>query len=1201
MGITVTDIKIRQSQRLTDNPDGGGRMVAAEVIDGQMNNLFPDISTQDRVSGRVSMRKAFMHIDTPTTDVLYGAVGVLMEPPDDDNVTMLMFSTGSYADVRSDARNRIENYVTRGVESRYVLFGDHFIGQRAITVYCLKDAPSPDINDTYCLSVEKAGYPANVQFVRVEEVISRSTQTFVDNEVQFERDVIVFTITTSLQYDFIGQEVDRRTSEKPPTRIRQTNVADASSYYGLRKTTLSAAIGDLGVKVSSPYAPLVPSTQAETPVVDVLAGLGTLSFVVSGAAGSLTDAFNRSFTAGGAVTRYLGTPFAKGQVTVTAAGTVLRDNGRGDLVADGGASPWSGTVDYFGGAITISHANGTGSSSIAITATPAGAVSAQGYTQQTDVTASNRQNNYIFQAVPLPSAGTVTVDYRALGKWIRLYDTGSGQLAGAPGQGSGSINYSTGSIVVTLGALPDLDSAVIVSFGTGIQVERRDGDIAIQPPSLQFTLPDDGIKPGSVSVAWMVGGNPMTAIDDGAGLMKIGSTVVGWIVYATGDVSVRPTALPDTASQVTATYVWSDLTRETFTPALASGIATIDLGAPVRPGALRLSWTVSVPSGTQENGYVSRLVALTVRDDGAGNLVGVSAGGAAWTESVGTVNYGTGLVTVRVSGNSIANVRVPTYDWIFANRIGSYRYRVTGYTMQSQNGTAPSGTPVVVEWQDSAAGDTAASSSIELPPVELDLTPSVIDSIVPGAVRFEFRGRTYVDRGGSLFYNVDPASGSGTYGGSIDYATGRAGIASWSAGGANAVSIKSLLTRFTDPGMDGIFFRTPGAPLRPGSFTLRATTLNGVQLTALADINGVISGAGVDGKVDWQSGAAYVRFGQMVTAAGNESEPWYDPAQVVGGLVWKPTLVLPETVFFGTVVYRSIPLNPALLGLDPVRLPQDGRVVIFKPGQTALLHHTQTHEIATPAAGQVVPFGRPYVARVEVRDSLGVPVLSTWYTIDKAAGTLTFSDPLNLSAYTLPIVIRERIEDRVLIADAQITGEIAFNRPLAHAYPSGATLSTCLILGEMNGSQDIQARVENLFDQQTWTGVFSDERIGNQTDAQYNDVVYPLLVDNRNAITERWAIHFTSGSAFEVIGESSGIIATGTTAQDCAPLNPRTTLPYFTIRKEGWGAGWSTGNVVRFNTIGGLAPVWFIRTTLAGEIEVPYDGFRYEVIGDAAP
>lgn len=33
-------------------------------------------------------------------------------------------------------------------------------------------------------------------------------------------------------------------------------------------------------------------------------------------------------------------------------------------------------------------------------------------------------------------------------------------------------------------------------------------------------------------------------------------------------------------------------------------------------------------------------------------------------------------------------------------------------------------------------------------------------------------------------------------------------------------------------------------------------------------------------------------------------------------------------------------------------------------------------------------------------------------------------------------------------------------------------------------------------------------------------------------------------------------IATGTTAADCVPINPRTGTPYFSICREGWGTGW---------------------------------------------
>ena len=44
------------------------------------------------------------------------------------------------------------------------------------------------------------------------------------------------------------------------------------------------------------------------------------------------------------------------------------------------------------------------------------------------------------------------------------------------------------------------------------------------------------------------------------------------------------------------------------------------------------------------------------------------------------------------------------------------------------------------------------------------------------------------------------------------------------------------------------------------------------------------------GTVDWGSGVVRIRFGQMVTAAGLEGEPWFDPDNVVGGQIWMPFL-----------------------------------------------------------------------------------------------------------------------------------------------------------------------------------------------------------------------------------------------------------------------------------------------------------------------
>ena len=62
MAITSLDLKYRQSERMTDFADGGGRMSATEIVDNQMNNVFADRSDLDGILGRVSLRKIFLQV-----------------------------------------------------------------------------------------------------------------------------------------------------------------------------------------------------------------------------------------------------------------------------------------------------------------------------------------------------------------------------------------------------------------------------------------------------------------------------------------------------------------------------------------------------------------------------------------------------------------------------------------------------------------------------------------------------------------------------------------------------------------------------------------------------------------------------------------------------------------------------------------------------------------------------------------------------------------------------------------------------------------------------------------------------------------------------------------------------------------------------------------------------------------------------------
>jgi hypothetical protein len=129
--------------------------------------------------------------------------------------------------------------------------------------------------------------------------------------------------------------------------------------------------------------------------------------------------------------------------------------------------------------------------------------------------------------------------------------------------------------------------------------------------------------------------------------------------------------------------------------------------------------------------------------------------------------------------------------------------------------------------------------------------------------------------------------------------------------------------------------------------------------------------------------------------------------------------------------------------------------------------------------------------------------------------------------------------------------------------------------------------------------VWSDNLIGSTAGGTYDQINYPPTVTNLGAVTERWALVFTGSTVFSIYGEHFGLIGTGSTGQDCAPLNPAAPgEPYFHLDFEGFGSGWAAGNVIRINTVGALAPVWWARVIKQGVATVANDSGSVLVRGD---
>lgn len=1190
MTISTTDIKLRTPERLTDLADGGGRQTSGTIVDGELNNLFQDTSRLDRVTGRVSLRKAFLHVDTLNTDTLLGAHVILTDPPDDDYTFVSVFASGSPTDERLAAQNRVESYVIAGPESQWLLYGLHITGTRTVRLICRAEVPSPELGEVLLLSTEQDGYTANQQYVRID-AIERSTVTFTDDVGDFQRDQLICTISAQVRYEFYGVETPSRySSSRPPTKVRRTTVADAARYFSVQPLAAAAASGALVVTVDSPYVPLVPTATAESALIDQTPYADQTSLVPSGPADSMTVSGTIVGTAAPdyAFTLHFGTGIARNSLRVTRGSVSLKDNGGGGIVAltpEGATDGYGGTVDYAEGTFTLTRSSAW-SGAVSATATPAGVFVQPPTTKETLITLGNRGYVFVFSCVPLPAPGTTVVSYRALGRWYTLRDNGAGQLQGAStGEGNGTVNYTTGSVSVTLGALPDVNSSILLAWATPRTADARYGDVNIQAPVIEHTLAH-APEAGSLSIEWQAGGVTRTATAAASGVISGAAT--GQVNHGTGELWLRPTLIPDSNTTFTCQYDKQTSEVDTVTGSVAGQVVTgtIDASGEIKPGSISLA----ISTERQIEGEVMGTSTLVVVDNGAGGWRQFNTGAAL----TGTVNYTTGEFSVTI-GQTYSE-RQPQYTYEQVLPYHWIRVTLTGYEVVTSSFVPVAG-PIACRYCLASTVATAQTEEVEGPELVIDLTPGIDDQVVSGSTRVTVAGRRYVDRAGSMYYGISPTTGAGTLGGTLALSSGKLTLTDYTGGGAaNAATIDALLTAKGDNTVSQVYFRVPAQAIKRGSLALRANRVDtGALMTATSDISGVLTGTGIEGEVDAEMGIVRAAFGEWVTAAGHESEPWYIADAVVAGEIWRPILVDPSSIRYNVVTLRSIPIDAEIIGVDPVRLPVDGRVPWIRPGNVAVIHHTDVESVADPEANDVTDLGRTGLSYAKVRDSAGAEVVSTWYEIDLDAGTVTWSDPLDLSAYTLPILIEHRIEDMIQVSDALITGEVQLARALSRTYPVGSYLSTALI----PVPQDLAAAVVNPFAQATWTNEWSDELIGDAPAASYNDLAYPIAVSNRAAMTGRYRIQFTSATAFTAYLEGVGGIGSGVISVDFSPTNPLTGLPYFTIDADGWGSGWASGNVLRFNVQGASYPLWFARCTLPGPIDEPSDSVKVELRGDA--
>lgn len=673
--ISKADVKLYQSQRLDDTDQGGGAMTAVEVVDGAVNNLFPDISRLDRVYGRVSARKAYLAIITADRSTYYGSHAVVTQQAADPLVGISFFTTKDWFDVRSEAQTRVESYLAKGSIFGISLYGNHYQGSRSLRFYTGTDGPEPIVGEVVVLNtkydLDGALITETDQYVRITEVSSEEKSFVVDSQT-VKKKIIDCSIGQMLTQDFPGKEIVRDTKYSTDlTRVYSTVVADSARYYGISPLAEDVSAGSLIVRASDVTVPLVPSAQSETAVVDFGIG-GTSNPMIQPQANPTQVTRTLSGTMEPSNSFLIGEGLLPGTLACVSLG--ITDNAKGNVIQSGVAI---GGIEYNTGTITWATDAPGGAFTGSFTYVPASPPTMFTDADGLYVDIQNRGYVYTFFCNPIPAPGTLRVDFLSGGKWYSLRDQGNGELKGTDASiGSGALSFITGSVSVSLGALPDADSMLLFFWA----VPQRFYDLSGETKNFEYeiTLQDEGIAAGTFEITWTDGSDYRIWDNGGALDFEVvgGATTpgVGTIDYVNGTVSITSLPVTPLHSQVfSVSYNQGAPETEVFAAPIRSGPNRVDLdlsnAGAIVPGSVRIKWVnlidfhneINYPTTSKTYMPAYNSLSLAFEDDGAGGLADETNNAPDWAAAVVTYTAGAGAISFSPDRNEEVLMRTATY------------------------------------------------------------------------------------------------------------------------------------------------------------------------------------------------------------------------------------------------------------------------------------------------------------------------------------------------------------------------------------------------------------------------------------------------------------------------------------------------------------------------------------------------------------
>lgn len=278
----------------------------------------------------------------------------------------------------------------------------------------------------------------------------------------------------------------------------------------------------------------------------------------------------------------------------------------------------------------------------------------------------NRGFSWVQMLKPLPAPGTVVISFMALGNWYTVQDDGAG---GFTGSGTGTINYSTGSIAVTFPSMPDAGSSVLFQWGENTAFTNRSGVAGYRMPEFSWEVAQAPIKPGAVTVTWQSGGATRTVTDNGTGDLTGHGT--GSVNYATGQISLTPSYMIDAGGEFNTQYTYTPQVTERFASVTpdAGGFATLTLGEVPAPRSISVQWTTVRNCTTSAGSTEAVTQSTTTSGVGPDGKVIYSGGSSSdsidlyCTTSASTSGFPPGGAVVATVRTFTMYPDPVTYDW----------------------------------------------------------------------------------------------------------------------------------------------------------------------------------------------------------------------------------------------------------------------------------------------------------------------------------------------------------------------------------------------------------------------------------------------------------------------------------------------------------------------------------------------------------